>query len=128
MDQDSINTLSSQIIGCAIEVHRVLGPGLYENAYEKCLVYELKNRGFNVKSQEYVSLNYKGMRIDKAYRLDLLIDDALIVEIKSVENLEDIHSIQLMTYMKLMKVNVGLLLNFNHSKLKFGIKRLNYIS
>lgn len=119
-----LNSLTSKIIGCAIVVHKELGPGLYENTYERCLVYELNQAGLKVKTQVKIPLTYKDLTIDGAYKLDLLVEDLIIVELKAVDQLEDIHSAQLLTYLKLKKLNVGLLMNFNHKRLIYGIKRL----
>ena len=115
--------LSNKVIGCAIEVHRELGPGLLESAYEQCLAAELSRSGIPFQVQVDLPLNYKGTRLDCGYRIDLLVDRQLIVELKSVEQLLKIHEAQILTYMRLAKVNVGLLMNFNVPVLKSGIKR-----
>ena len=115
--------LSNKVIGCAIEVHRELGPGLLESAYEQCLAAELSRIGIPFQVQVDLPLNYKGMQLDCGYRIDLLLDRQLIVELKSVEQLLKIHEAQILTYMRLAKVNVGLLMNFNVPVLKKGIKR-----
>ncbi|MEJ5362375.1 MAG: GxxExxY protein [Spirochaetota bacterium] len=117
------NVLTKKIIGCAIEVHKNLGPGLLESAYEECLFYELTNNGLNVKKQLPLPLVYKDIKLDAGYRIDLLVEDKVIVEIKSVDAIADIHKAQLMTYMKLAGIKVGLLINFNVVKLKDGIAR-----
>jgi GxxExxY protein len=115
--------LSNQVIGLAIEVHRELGPGLLESTYEQCLAYELKNNGFSFKLQHPLPVKYKEIRLDCGYRLDLLVENELIVELKSVEAIKKIHEAQLLTYMKLTGIEIGLLINFNVPLLKDGIKR-----
>ncbi|MFO1475184.1 MAG: GxxExxY protein [Verrucomicrobiota bacterium] len=116
--------LSNRLIGCAIEVHRALGPGLLESAYEHCLAHELALQKIPFQAQVPLPVCYKGMAIDCGYRLDLMVDRGIIVELKSVANIDPIHKAQLLTYMKLANVRVGLLLNFNVSLLKDGITRL----
>jgi GxxExxY protein len=115
--------LSNRVIGCAIEVHRELGPGLLESAYEQCLAAELSRSGIPFQVQVDLPVTYKGTRLDCGYRIDLLVDQRLIVELKSIEQLLKIHQAQILTYMRLAKVNVGLLMNFNVPVLKKGIKR-----
>lgn len=115
--------LTGQIIGAAIEVHRALGPGLLESAYEECLCHELSLRNIEHKRQVPVPILYKGLKLDCAYRLDVLIENAVILEIKSVEQLTGIHEAQLLTYMKITRIPVGLLINFNTPFLKTGIVR-----
>ena len=123
----ALDELSYKVIGCAIEVHRTLGPGLLESAYEKALMHELKLNNILVKSQVEVSMNYKGVDIGEGLRIDLLIDNQLIVELKSVEEFKPVHYKQLLTYLKLMDKQVGLLINFNVSNLTDGVKRIvNY--
>jgi GxxExxY protein len=117
--------LTHAVIGCAIEVHRTLGPGLLESTYEACLIYELDKLGFTPKSQVDLPVYYKDTYINAGYRLDILLPDNLIVELKSVDKLLPIHSAQLITYMKLANVSAGLLINFNTIKLTDGIKRFN---
>ncbi|MCO8120140.1 GxxExxY protein [Stieleria sp. TO1_6] len=116
--------LSHRVIGCAIEVHRELGPGLLESAYEQCLAHELARNVIPFKLQYPQPVEYKGIQLDCGYRIDLLIDDRLIFELKSVDKLTGIHEAQLLTYMKLSSVKTGLLINFNVTKLKDGIKRI----
>ena len=116
--------LTAAIIGAAIEVHRHLGPGLLESTYEECLHWELRERGFKVGRQLRVPLSYKGAALESNYRLDLLVDDAVIVDIKAVDHLADIHSAQLLTYLRHTGVEVGLLINFNSALLRDGIKRV----
>ena len=116
--------LTQQVIGCAIEVHRTLGPGLLESTYEKCLAHELKLAGLPFIKQAAMPIDYKGTTLDCGYRLDFLIDDYLVVELKAVEQLLPIHQAQVITYMKLAEAPVGLLINFNVKLLKDGIRRL----
>ena len=118
------NRLSDVTIGAAIEVHRHLGPGLLESSYHTCLCRELDLRDISYQSQAPVPINYKGVRIEKGYVIDFLIEESLIVEIKSVEKLLPIHSAQLMTYMRLQGISSGLLMNFNVHLLPQGIKRI----
>ncbi|MEI6211955.1 MAG: GxxExxY protein [bacterium] len=118
------DALSNRVIGCAIEVHRLLGPGLLESAYEQCLAYELGLAGIGFKLQHALPVKYKGLRLDCGYRVDVLVQDALILELKSVNSILGVHQSQLITYMKLAGIKTGLLINFNVSQLKSGIKRL----
>ncbi len=115
--------LSGKVIGCAIEVHRELGPGLLESAYEQCLAHELSMHEIPFRLQVPVPVEYKGLKLESGYRIDLLIDDTLIVELKSVDRLQPLHEAQLLTYMKLAGMKTGLLINFNVRVLKHGIKR-----
>ena len=117
------DALSNRVIGCAIEVHRVLGPGLLESAYRQCLTHELASNGIACAAEYAVPIDYKGVRLDCGYRVDLLVENALIVELKSVEHILPVHEAQLLTYMKLTGVRIGLLLNFNVAQLRHGIKR-----
>jgi GxxExxY protein len=119
-----INTLTGQIIGAAIEVHKALGPGLLESAYEECLSYEFHLRKFRHKRQHAIPIEYKGIKLDCGYRVDLLVEDLVIVELKSVDSLDPIHEAQILTYLKLTGLKVGLLINFNVPVLREGIKRL----
>lgn len=119
-----INQLSSKIIGAAIEVHKILGPGLLESAYEECLCYELKLRKIKFERQEALPIVYKGKRLDCGYRLDIVIEKKIIIELKSIEKIESIHKAQLLSYLKLSGLKLGLLLNFNVSIMKDGIVRL----
>jgi GxxExxY protein len=116
--------ISKKVIGAAIEVHRYLGPGLLESSYHACLCHELELRKILHGRDLVLPLNYKSLRITKAYRIDLLVEDSLIVEIKSVEKLLPVHSAQLMTYMRLKRAPSGLLINFNVHTLFHGIKRI----
>jgi GxxExxY protein len=118
------NDLSGLIIGCGMRVHTALGPGLLESAYEECLCYELKKRGFYVGKQVPLPLVYEKVELDCVYRLDLIVENKVIIEIKSVESIKPIHSVQLLTYLKLTNCKLGLLLNFNVLHLKDGIKRV----
>ena len=121
--QAPVNRLTRQIIGAAIEVHRHLGPGLLESAYESCLAYELEQLGLQVERQKHLPLLYKGITIDQGYRLDLLVEGEVVVELKTVEQLTDVHEAQILSYMKLSGCGVGLLINFNVKLLKNGIRR-----
>ncbi len=116
--------LSKEIIGAAIEVHRRLGPGLLESAYEECLCCELSLRGIEFKRQVSLPVVYKGVKLDCGYRLDLLVGDLVILELKSVEKIEPIHEAQLLTYLRLRDSWLGLIINFNVKLLKDGVRRL----
>ncbi len=120
------DSLSEQVIGAAIEVHRALGPGLLESAYELCLCHELSLRGLDFRRQVELPLEYKGLKLDAGYRIDLIVRDQLVVELKSVERLQPIHDAQLLTYLKLSGVRTGLLLNLHEAVLRNGIKRLRF--
>lgn len=115
--------LSKRVIGCAIEAHTHLGPGLLESTYEQCVARELSLAGIIFQMQPPLPVEYKGLKLDCGYRIDLLIEGKLIVELKSVAQLLPIHEAQILTYMKLAKVGVGLLINFNVPRLKDGLKR-----
>ena len=123
MEMNSLNDLSYKIIGSAMEVYKTLGPGLLESAYEKALVHELNLAGIPVQSQVGVEMSYKGVNIGEGLRLDLLIDNQIIVELKSVEELKPVHHKQLLTYLRLMDKRLGLLINFNVTDIMQGIKR-----
>jgi len=116
--------LSDKVIGLAIEVHRFLGPGLLESAYEECLCYELKQHQVNFERQVPLGIDYKGTRLECGYRMDIVVARSLVIEIKSIERLLSLHAAQLLTYMKLSRVRTGLLLNFNAILMKDGIKRM----
>ena len=120
----NLDELSYKVIGCAMEVHNVLGPGLLESVYEQALIHELAMNGIAVKRQVEVDVNYKDMNITNGLRVDLIVDDELIIELKSVEEIKPIHQKQLQTYLKLMDKRIGLLINFNTINLKDGIKRI----
>jgi len=115
--------LSGKVIGCALEVHKQLGPGLLESAYERCLSYELLCAGIQHIPQKELPIDYKGTKLDCGYRVDLFVEAKLIVELKAVDKLLPIHEAQILTYMKLAGVETGLLINFNVTRLKDGIKR-----
>jgi GxxExxY protein len=115
--------LTETIIGAAIEVHRETGPGLLESAYEACLTHELTSRGLAVQRQQPLMIRYKGVEIDCAYRMDLVVEGVVLIELKAVAKLDPIHEAQLLTYMKLANLPVGLLMNFNVKLLTNGIKR-----
>ncbi len=119
-----LNDVTGAVIDAALKVHSKLGPGLLESAYESCLAYELAQRGFSVKSQVLLPIRYEEQHIDAGYRIDLLVNDAVIVELKSVEKLLPIHKAQLLSYLRLSDRNVGLLMNFNEVRLKDGMKRI----
>ena len=118
------NDLTGRVIGFAIDVHRELGPGLLESVYESCLFYELQNAGIQVARQLTLPVNYKGLQIDQGFRLDLLVEDQLIVEIKACDRVLPIHKAQLITYLKMAKRPLGLLMNFNEKMMKDGIERV----
>jgi len=118
------DAVSRRVIGLAIEVHRALGPGLLESAYEQCLAHELELNEVPFRRQVPVPVVYKGMKLDCAYRLDLVVADTLVLEIKAVEKLLPVHGAQLLTYLKLTGIRAGLLLNFNSEVLRDGMKRV----
>lgn len=118
------NELSNIIIGCAIQVHTALGPGLLESTYEECLYYELIQHGLKVEKQKALPIVYKDIKLEAGYRIDLIIENKVIIELKSVESLNDVHIAQVLTYLKLSNCKLGLLINFNVKLLKSGIKRL----
>jgi GxxExxY protein len=119
----NLNEISGQVVDAAMQVHTALGPGLLENAYEACLKYELEKRGLKVERQVGLPIQYDGKRIDLGYRLDLLVENQIIVELKAVERLTKVHEAQLLSYLKLSGKKIGLLINFNVIRLKDGIKR-----
>jgi len=121
---DNVNEVTEAIIGAAICVHRELGPGLLESAYETCLAYELTERKLKFERQKALPVQYRRVELDCGYRIDLLVEDQVVVELKAIENLEPIHEAQLLSYLKLSKCKVGLLINFNVRVLKDGIRRL----
>jgi GxxExxY protein len=123
-DPFDTNRITSTIIGCAIRVHRATGPGLLESAYAPCLVYELRQVGFPISLQHPIPLVYRGIELETSYRADMLVEDLVLVELKSVESLASIHTAQMLTYLKLLKKPVGLIINFNVPVLKDGIKRV----
>ena len=119
-----LNQITERIIGCAIEVHRSLGPGLLESAYEQCLCYELSQIGLKFESQVSLPVIYKGVKLDCGYRMDLVVENLVIVEIKAVERIMTVHEAQLLSYLKLANKPIGLLMNFHVSILKNGLKRI----
>ena len=118
------NQLANKIIGCAIEVHKQLGPGLLESAYQECLFYKLTKEGLSVKKQKPMPLVFEEVKLEVGYRIDILVEDKVVIELKSVETLNDIHLAQTLTYLKLGDFKLGLLINFNVALLKHGIKRV----
>lgn len=118
------NELSKLVFDCALKVHQALGPGLLESAYEECLFYELKKTGVEVQKQKALPLIYEEVKLDVGYRIDIIVENKLIIEIKSVEALNEVHFAQLLTYLKLTDCKLGLLINFNVSLIKNGIKRI----
>ena len=120
----NINDLTGEVIGAAIEVHKHLGPGLLESAYEECLCHELSLRKITYERQIPLPINYKQLKLDCAYRLDLVVEDKVILELKSCERIEDIHKAQLLTYLKLSGLQLGLILNFNVPIMKEGVVRV----
>ncbi len=123
-ETQSFGEITEQVIGACIEIHKQLGPGLLESAYEECLCYELSNLGIPFERQKALPVQYKSVPLDCGYRLDLVIDNRIIVELKTVENLLPIHEAQLLTYLKISGLTLGLLVNFNVPVLKNGIKRI----
>ena len=121
---ETLNQLSYNVIGCALEVYRTLGPGLLESVYEKALIHELTIRDIPVRAQVDIEMNYKGVNLGDGLRLDLLVDNRLIVELKSVEELKPVHYKQLRTYLKLTNLRLGLLINFNVDDIMDGVKRV----
>ncbi|MBK7896032.1 MAG: GxxExxY protein [Anaerolineaceae bacterium] len=122
--KESLDGITEQIIGGAIAVHKALGPGLLESAYEACLVYELRQRGLKIEQQKELPIVYGEVKLDCGYRLDLFVEGLVIVELKAVERLAPIHEAQLLSYLKLADCRLGLLINFNVTLLKRGIRRL----
>ena len=118
------NQLSNEIIGCAIEVHRSLGPGLLESAYQECLFYELQQAGLKVRKEKPMPIVYKEVKPDHGFRIDLLVEEKVVIEIKTVEDFTDVHLAQVLTYLRLGNDKLGLLLNFHTTVLKNGIKRI----
>ena len=124
MDSDDLDRLSKEVIGAAIEVDRVLGPGLLESAYEDCLAWELTQKGLRVMRQTSIPVRYKELRIDEGYRADMLINEAVILELKCVDSFQPIHTAQGLTYLKMTGLKLGLLLNFKVDVMRNGIKRV----
>jgi GxxExxY protein len=122
--RERLNSLTEQIIGAALAVHRELGPGMLESAYEACLAFEIGDRGLSVERQKPLPLVYRGVRLDCGFRVDLLIEDLVVVEVKSIERLEPVHGAQVVSYLRMLKRNVGLVINFNVQWLvRDGIRR-----
>jgi len=122
-NQYKYSNITDAIIGCAIEVHKQLGPGLLESAYEECLAFELQSRGLRFERQKPVPIVYKDIKLDYGYRIDILVEGSVLIELKSVEALNVVHEAQILTYMKFAEIEVGLLINFNVLLLKNGIKK-----
>jgi GxxExxY protein len=123
-ESEELNRLSNEAIGAAIEVHRHLGPGLLEAAYESCLFWELRNQGMRVEMQVPVPVRYKGISLDEGYRIDLLVESKLALELKSVDRLLPIHTAQVLTYLKMTNLKMALIFNFNVEQMRSGIKRI----
>ncbi len=123
VSQDELDTISYKIIGLAIEVHKQLGPGLLESAYQECLYYEIMNSGLIVEKQKALPIIYKDIKLDHGYRIDLLIENKIVIELKTVEAFTDVHFAQILTYLKLGNYPLGLLINFDSKILKNNIKR-----
>ena len=121
---EQVNRVTERVIGAAMRVHTALGPGLLESAYEACLAYELEQQGMRVERQKALPVVYRGLGIDCGYRLDLLVENAVVVELKSIEAIESVHLAQMLTYLKSSGFQVGLLINFNVTSLKNGIRRI----
>lgn len=118
------NKISNIVIGAAIDVHRQLGPGLLESAYQECLLYELINAGFEVEKEKAMPVTYKTIKLNHGYRMDLVVENKVVIELKTVDNFTDVHIAQLLTYLRLGQYKLGLLINFNVMLLKQGIKRI----
>jgi GxxExxY protein len=117
------NEITQRIIGCAIEVHKKLGPGLLESAYEECLAFELNKAGLSIKRQQPTPIVYKDIKLDYGYRIDILVENSVVIELKVVDELNPVHTAQILTYMKFSNMKIGLLINFNVTILKNGIRR-----
>lgn len=129
--KNKLNDITYKIIGCAFTVHSQLGPGLLESAYQACLEYELLHAGLNIEVQKALPVIYREIKLDAGYRIDFIVEDEIIVEIKSVDAIADVHRAQLITYLKLAEKKLGLLLNFNVADMKTGVHRIalkEYIS
>jgi GxxExxY protein len=118
------NEISKIVFDCALKVHKTLGPGLFESAYEECLFYELNKYDLKVERQKILPLIYEDIKLDTGYRLDIIIDDKVILELKTVDSLKDIHLAQILTYLKFTKCKLGMLINFNSILIKDGIQRV----
>jgi len=119
-----INQITHEILDSAFKIHSKLGPGLLESAYRSCLVYELRKKGFNVEEEKALPLIYEGVKLDYGYRIDILVEGKIVIELKTVEAFTDVHTAQVLTYLRLSGNHIGLLLNFYTKSLKDGIKRL----
>jgi len=124
MSVDEFEQLTGETIGAAIEVHRVLGPGLLESAYEECLAWELNRKGLRVERQTSIPVHYKELRIEEGYRADMVINEAVILELKCIDSFQPIHTAQVLTYLKMTGLRLGLLLNFKVDVMRNGIKRV----
>ena len=124
MDREAFDSITLAVIQAAIEVHRILGPGLLESLYRECLIFELQDRGLRVIAEELVPIFYKGRPLNGKYKIDLLVEDAVIVELKAIEAVLPVHCAQVLTYLRLTEKRVGLLLNFNVSYLRQGVRRI----
>ncbi|MBU2507293.1 MAG: GxxExxY protein [Bacteroidetes bacterium] len=118
-----LNKITEKIIGCAIEVHKFLGPGLLESAYEECLSYELTKSGLNIERQKPVPVVYKEVKLDCGYRIDILVENLVVIELKASEGITPVHEAQVLTYLKFAEKKIGLLINFNVLRLKDGLRR-----
>ena len=118
------NELSNIVIGAAIEVHSALGPGLLESAYQECLLFELRDRGLEVKKEVPMPIKYRSVELDQGYRMDLLVEDKLVLELKTVDEFTDVHLAQILTYLRLGDYRLGLLMNFHAARIKDGIRRV----
>jgi len=118
------NEISEIVFNAGMKIHRTLGIGLYESVYEECLVYELKNRGLNVESQKNIDIEYEELKISKAFRVDLLVENKLIIEIKAVPEINDYHFFQLLNYLRITNIKLGMILNFHSMLFKNGVKRV----
>lgn len=124
LEEQKINSLTEKIIGAAIEVHKNLGPGLLESAYQQCMAYELTDRGINFVLEKEIPVKYKGNNVNCAFRADMIVEDTVIVEFKALDRIMPIHDAQIITYLKISGKKIGLLINFNVGLLKNGIKRI----
>lgn len=118
------NEISGIVFDAGMKIHRTLGIGLYENVYEECLIYELKNRGLNVESQKDIAVEYEKLKINRAFRVDLLIENKVIIEIKAVQEINDYHFFQLLNYLRITNIKLGMILNFHSVLFKNGVKRV----
>ena len=124
MEAEQLNDLSYRIIGAGVEIHRALGPGLLERTYRTCMVYELRERRMNVVTEQLIPIRYKGLTLDGGYRIDLIVEDTVIVELKSVDTILPVHHAQVLSYLRHTKRPLGLLMNFNVAVLTSGVERI----